>query len=74
MSKPVATPTEIRPLFIRRKNITEITGLSASTVWRLEVEEGIFPKRRKIGTGGGTVGWLYSEVEAFMNASETVNT
>ena len=72
MNKPAATHTEIKPLFIRRKQITEITGLSASTVWRLEVEEGVFPKRRKIGTGGGTVGWLYSEVEAFLNNSEAV--
>ena len=69
MSKPAATHTEIKPLFIRRKQITEITGLSASTVWRLETE-GIFPKRRKLSAG--TVGWLYSEVEAFLNNSEAV--
>jgi prophage regulatory protein len=70
MSKTAVAPTEIRPIFIRRKRITEITGLSQSSIWRLE-SEGIFPKRRKISTG--TVGWLYSEVEEFLNASETVN-
>ena len=70
MGKPALEPTEIRPIFIRRKRITEITGLSQSSIWRLEAE-GVFPKRRKLSTG--TVGWLYSEVEAFLNASEPVN-
>jgi prophage regulatory protein len=64
------TPTEARPLFIRRNQIKQITGLSPSTIWRLE-SEGIFPKRRKIGHG--CVGWLYSEVESFLGNSEAVN-
>ena len=72
MSKQALTPTEIRPLFIRRKRITEITGLSQSSIWRLEAA-GIFPKRRKIGTGNGTVGWVYSEIQEFIENSEAVN-
>jgi prophage regulatory protein len=63
------TPTEVKPLFIRRNQLKQITGLSSSTIWRLETE-GLFPKRRKLSTG--TVGWLYSEVEAFLNNSEAV--
>jgi prophage regulatory protein len=63
------TPAEVKPIFVRRNQLKQITGLSASTVWRLETE-GIFPKRRKLSAG--TVGWLYSEVEAFLNNSEAV--
>ena len=64
-----STHQEIKPLFIRRSQIKQITGLSNSTCWRLETE-GLFPKRRKIGHG--CVGWLYSEVLDFMNSSEVV--
>ena len=62
------TPTEAKPIFIRRNQIKQVTGLSQSTIWRLEVD-GVFPKRRKVGH---CVGWLYSEVEEFLNASEIV--
>jgi prophage regulatory protein len=67
--KPMANQTEVNPLFIRRNQLKQITGLSNSTIWRLETE-GVFPKRRKLSAG--TVGWLYSEVEAFLNNSEAV--
>jgi prophage regulatory protein len=62
------TPTEPTPLFIRRAQIKQITGLSPSTIWRLEAE-GVFPKRRKIGH---CVGWVYSEIESFLKNSEAV--
>jgi prophage regulatory protein len=68
MSKPAATPTEAKPLFIRRAQIKQITGLSPSTIWRLE-QDGLFPKRRKIGS---CVGWIFSEVELFLKNSEAV--
>ena len=61
------TSTEAKPLFIRRNQIKQITGLSPSTIYRLEVIEGVFPKRRKVGH---CVGWLYSEVENFLQQSE----
>ena len=65
------TPTETNPLFIRRNTIKQITGLSASTIWRLENDPASgFPKRRKIGPG--CVGWLYSEVEQFLQKAEAV--
>ena len=60
--------TDAKPLFIRRNQIKQITGLSPSTIWRLEAE-GAFPKRRKVGH---CVGWLYSEVENFLQQSEAV--
>lgn len=62
------THTEAIPIFIRRNQIKQVTGLSPSSVWRLEAE-GKFPKRRKVGH---CVGWLYSEVQAFLHNSEVV--
>jgi prophage regulatory protein len=62
------TPTEPTPLFIRRSQIKQITGLSPSTIWRLEAE-GVFPKRRKIGH---CVGWIYEDVAHFLKNSEVV--
>jgi predicted DNA-binding transcriptional regulator AlpA len=59
-------PAKHPPIFIRRNQLKEITGLSPSSVWRLE-HDGKFPRRRKIGN---CVGWLYSEVEEFLNAAQ----
>lgn len=47
----------IRPKFIKQK-----TGLSLSTVNRLE-KLGEFPKRRKLSIG--SVGWLESEIDTW---------
>lgn len=59
------------PIFIRRAQLKTITGLSPSTVDRLEAE-GQFPKRRRIGPG--CVGWLFAEVrEALEQASVVKN-
>ncbi len=55
------------PMLIRRKELARVTGLSPSTVNRLE-DEGKFPKRRRVGS---CVGWLSSEVLAFLNAAPT---
>ena len=63
------TPTETKPLFIRRNQLKQITGLSPSTIWRLEAE-GAFPRRRKLSAG--TVGWIYEEVLRFLEESEKV--
>lgn len=49
-----------QPLFIRPKNAKEITGLSLSTIKRLE-DAGKFPKRRRVGAG--VTGWIYDEVK-----------
>ncbi|ORJ57476.1 helix-turn-helix transcriptional regulator [Geothermobacter hydrogeniphilus] len=61
---------ETKPIFVRRNRIKELTGLSPSTVWRLE-QQGQFPKRRKIGPG--CTGWLYEEVLEFLRGSEKVS-
>jgi len=49
--------------FIRDRECRTLTGLSKSTLWRLE-KDGRFPRRRKISTRA--VGWLSSEVESWI--------
>jgi prophage regulatory protein len=43
--------------------LKEIVPFSRTTIWRLE-KAGKFPKRRKVSPG--RVGWLASEIEAFL--------
>lgn len=61
------SPATHIPLFVRRSQLKMITGLSPSTVDRLE-RAGIFPRRRRVGPG--VVGWLYSEVAEFLERRE----
>ncbi len=49
---------------IRCKDVIEKTGLSRSTIWRMEKEK-TFPAR--ISLGKGSVGWRLSEVETWIN-------
>ena len=49
--------------FVREPEVHKITGLSRTTRWRLE-RRGEFPRRRALSTN--TVGWLASEIEAWM--------
>ena len=48
---------------LRQPSVTAITGLSRSTVWRLE-RAGQFPSRRRLGPQA--VGWIRSEIEAWI--------
>jgi len=48
---------------VRRKELCQITGLSAATLWRLE-REGDFPSR--IHLAAKSVGWRRSEVELWL--------
>jgi prophage regulatory protein len=50
--------------FLREREVRSMTGLSRTTRWRLE-RIGQFPRRRQISPGA--VGWLESEVLAWMN-------
>lgn len=65
------TLPKYQPITIRTSQLREITGLSPTTVWRLE-RAGKFPKRRQIGSGG-CVGWLYSEVEEYLTNCECLD-
>lgn len=62
-------PEEVVPMFIRRKDLKRVVGLSPSTVVRLE-EAGKFPARIRIG---GSVGWLKPDVEAFFQGQKQLN-
>ena len=48
---------------LRRPAVMAATGLSYSTIWRME-RENRFPARRRISPN--TVGWIASEVEDFI--------
>ena len=47
-------------VFFNAEEVRGVTGLSRTTVWRLEAQ-GDFPRRRQITAK--RVGWLVSEVE-----------
>jgi prophage regulatory protein len=49
---------------LRLSEVRHRVGLSRATLWRWE-RVGKFPKRRRIGPN--TVGWLKSEVDAFVD-------
>lgn len=48
---------------VRLPIVVERTGLSRSTIWRLE-RAGLFPRRRRISAN--VVAWLESEVSAWI--------
>ncbi len=47
----------------RKPEVFRITGMSDTTIWRME-QEGKFPKRLRLG--GSACGWLLSEVSAWL--------
>ena len=55
--------------FLRFCVVRERTGLSRSTIWRLE-RQGVFPKHRQISSNA--VGWLEQEVNDWMQSREQV--
>jgi prophage regulatory protein len=61
---PVAPGSVVLPTrLIRFPGVRDRTGLSRSTVWRLE-RKGAFPKRRRISPNA--VGWLEHEIEEWI--------
>lgn len=53
--------------FIRFNAVRERTGLSRSTIWRLE-RRGVFPKHRRLSLNA--VGWLEAEVDEWVQSRE----
>lgn len=53
-----------RERLVRLPEVVERIGASGITIKRWE-RANAFPKRRKIGPGG-TIGWLASEIDAFI--------
>jgi prophage regulatory protein len=59
-------PKQVRPQRIMRKpEILNATGLSDTTIWRME-QEGRFPKRVRLG--GNSCGWFETEYEEWLTA------
>lgn len=54
--------------FIRLKAVRDRTGLSRSTIWRLE-RRGEFPRHRRISVNA--VGWIESEVDEWVLSRES---
>jgi len=54
---------------IRRPEVCRLTGLSYSTIYRLE-RAGRFPQRRRLGEH--SVGWLRDEVETWIGERSAV--
>jgi prophage regulatory protein len=54
---------------VREKEVVKLTGLSRSTIWRLE-RRGQFPSRKKLSAG--TVGRSLREIEEWMSSRETI--
>ena len=50
--------------FLRRREVLARTGLSNTTIWRLE-RDGSFPQRCQISPG--LVGWRESDVSAWID-------
>lgn len=48
---------------LRFQEVTELTGLSRSTIWRKE-RLGLFPKRKQLGLN--SVGWLASDIQQWL--------
>ncbi len=57
----------VKSKVINTKELLALTGLSRSTIWRLE-KEVLFPGRRSLS--GKRVGWIRSEVEAWIETRQ----
>jgi prophage regulatory protein len=63
-----ATVEQVAPAplrFIRFTGVRHRTGLSRSTIWRLE-RRGAFPKHRRLSTNA--VGWLEQEIDQWVRS------
>jgi predicted DNA-binding transcriptional regulator AlpA len=63
-NKPVASMPKVVDRIIRAKEVQDLTGLSRTTLWRMENRED-FPRR--VGLGGNLVGWRWSEVRQWID-------
>lgn len=61
-------PTGISKI-LRVAQVMEATGLSRTTIWRLE-HDGRFPQRRRLGPN--SVGWVAGEVEEWVLSREQI--
>jgi len=62
-------PTQGKGIY-RKPDVKRVTGLSESTIGRLEKSE-LFPKRKKLTTR--LVGWNREEVDAWIDSRDAAN-
>jgi prophage regulatory protein len=55
---------------LRRKQVSALTGLSRSTIYKF-ISEGKFPKQVNLG-GARAVGWLSSEIQSWVDTRPKV--
>ncbi len=65
VSAPPGRRQEVPGRVLRQAEVCALTGLSRTTIWRLETR-GDFPRRRKLGRQA--VGWMEDEVRAWVDA------
>ena len=53
------------PAMLKRAELVKLVGLGYTTIYRLE-KAGKFPARKQLSVG--RVGWLYSEVSAWIDS------
>jgi prophage regulatory protein len=61
----MATQTQSTLSILRRKQVENRVGLSRTTIYQ-QVNDGLFP--RSINIGPRAVGWLSSEIDAWLEA------
>lgn len=64
---PVLAQSSLPERIIRAKEVVVMTGLSRTTLWRME-KAGDFPAR--VALGVGSVGWRYSEVSSWIKGRQ----
>ena len=62
---PVSNSNSQQDRIVRSKEVEEMTGLSRTTLWRLE-RKGDFPNR--VPLGEASVGWKLSEINTWINS------
>jgi predicted DNA-binding transcriptional regulator AlpA len=55
------------PSILRWKQVEQIIPWSKSYTYAL-IKQGLFPKPRKLMAGGQAVGWLASDIDAYMRS------
>ena len=56
-------------LFVRKRELSDMLGISDTTIWRME-KSGDFPRRRRISNNA--VGYLLSEIQDWIESRERV--
>ena len=68
MAQTATVPTETNPKhsrILRQPAVTDRIGMSRTTLWR-RIREGEFPAPVRLGKNTNAVGWLESDVEAWI--------